>query len=276
MVTAGDNVWEEGAYTWDQSRMLEYTSAENKEKLGSFSVGALAVLTSLPTLFMYERGSEGTARIGKINQIKRRGREFRIEYEFFDDRPHLTPEQIEALKWDLEIQDWEFGRTHWAVKDANLDNAIAAIKVSDVVPVEDALDKFKDDETLQELIEAIYRDIRANKHAVSLDRLHTYCMKKFAHLLERNGIAYDRDEPLHSRVGKYAKVLEQKYPMRDVSKQIIKSSIGIFEKFNHIRNNDSLAHDNALLDKLEARFIFASVTSILRFVKEIEDDNFGA
>ena len=71
------------------------------------------------------------------------------------------------------------------------------------------------------------------------------------------------------------KALEKNYPLHEVSQRIIKSSIGVFEKFNDVRNNLSLAHDNPLLDKAEARFIFDSVTSILWFIKTVEEDNFG-
>jgi len=55
---------------------------------------------------------------------------------------------------------------------------------------------------------------------------------------------------------------------------IVKSSIGVFEKFNHVRNNQSLAHDNELLDSAEARFIYDGVTAVLRFVKSIEAGRF--
>lgn len=276
MVTAGDNLWEEGAYTWHKSRILEYTSDEIKAQLGTFSSEALAILSSLPTLFMYEHGAEGKARIGKIKQIKVRGPELRVLYEFDENIPSLSAEQIDALKWDLEIQDWEFKRTHWAVKSANLHETIATTTSNSVTPVDDALDKFKADETLEELIAAIHRDIRAEKHAASLDRLHTYCMKKFAHLLDKRGIACDRHDPLHSRVGKYTKALEQDYALHEVSKRIIKSSISVFEQFNDVRNNVSFAHDNPLLDKAEARFIFDSIISILRFIQTIEEDDFGS
>src|SRR3546814_13364197 len=61
---------------------------------------------------------------------------------------------------------------------------VARIEGCGSVPRTDALDRFKRDETLEELIAAIERDIGANKPAAALDRLHTYCMKQFAHLLE--------------------------------------------------------------------------------------------
>jgi hypothetical protein len=276
MVTGGDNLWEEGAYVWHKSRILEHTEARIKAMFEDFSESALIKFASLPTLFMYERGAQGTPRVGRITQIKQRGLEFRVTFEFDESVPPLTLGQIDAVKWDLEIHDSEFARTHWAVKNADLNEVLAQIKTHETPSLHEALDRFKPDETLQELLAAIHRDLRSDKHAASLDRLHTYCMKKFAHLLERRAISYDRSEPLHSRVGKYSKSLQESYPLHEVSTRIIKSSIGVFEQFNDVRNNVSFAHDNPLIDKAEARFIFDSVISILRFIKTIEEDNFGS
>ena len=56
----------------------------------------------------------------------------------------------------------------------------------------DAIARFKQDETLEELIAAIERDIGVDKPAAAADRLHTYCMKKFAHLSEERAIVWDR------------------------------------------------------------------------------------
>jgi hypothetical protein len=100
-------------------------------------------------------------------------------------------------------------------------------------------------------------------------------MKKFAYLLDTRSVAWDRDEPLHSRVGKYVKALKEEHELRDLTAQIIRNAIGIFEKFNHVRNNQSLAHDNALVDQTEARFIYDSITAMLRFVKAIEAGCYG-
>lgn len=143
------------------------------------------------------------------------------------------------------------------------------------VPRTDAIDCFTRDETLEELVGAIERDIAANKPAAVLDRLHTYCMKKFGHLLDQHSVAWERAEPLNSRAGKYVKAFEKDYPLREISKQIIKNAIGVFDKFNYVRNNDSLAHDNELPDHAEARFIFDSITAILRFIKAVEANKFG-
>jgi hypothetical protein len=42
--------------------------------------------------------------------------------------------------------------------------------------------------------------------------------------------------------------------------------------FNHVRNNQSVAHDNELLDQVEARLIYDAITAFLRFVKTLENN----
>ena len=71
------------------------------------------------------------------------------------------------------------------------------------------------------------------------------------------------------------KAMEQNYPLHEISKRIMKTSISVFDQFNDVRNNVSLAHDNPLIQKAEARFIFDAVSNLLRFVKTVEEANFG-
>ena len=174
----------------------------------------------------------------------------------------------ESLPWMLQKEEKD-------VKTPLFD-LLSRIEGAEAIPRTDALEKFKRDETLEELIAAIERDIQVNKPAAALDRLHTYCMQKFAHLLHKRGESCDRNDPLHSRVGKYVRVFENEHPLQEISKRIFKSSISIFEQFNDVRNNQSFAHDNELIGKAEARFIFDAITSILRFVKTNEAEKFGA
>lgn len=144
------------------------------------------------------------------------------------------------------------------------------------LPNADGIEKFSDNETLEELVSAIGRDVQANKPQAALDRLHTYCMKKFAHLLTARGIPCDRDDPLHSRVGKYVKALEAEGRVRPISLRIMKSAISVFELYNGVRNNESFAHDNELVDAQEARFIFESICGFLRLIRGVEANRFGS
>jgi predicted nucleotide-binding protein len=120
MVTAGDNAWEEGAYVWDRSRVLEHTAEDIRAPLQALTPPVLEELAKLPTLFMYEQAAEGVPRVGHIRRIQQRGSDIRVIFEFDDAFPPLTDDAIQELRWDLQLADFEFSRTHWAVKDGDL------------------------------------------------------------------------------------------------------------------------------------------------------------
>ena len=137
----------------------------------------------------------------------------------------------------------------------------------------DILEDFDASQTLGELIKAITRDLDAGSPAAAMDRLHTYCMKRFAFLLQARGASCTREEPLHSRAGKYFKLLEGS-GLSDRTTRMLKGSIGTFERFNAIRNNQSFAHDNEILDQAEARFVLETVAATLRFIRDVDGRNF--
>lgn len=193
---------------------------------------------------------------------------------------HLVAKVLRSL-WDYKLKlpctsggAWGSALKETTEVETPLFEVIKKLEEGNPLPRLDALDQFKRDETLEELLAAIERDINANKPEAALDRLHTYCMKRFAHLLENRGVLCDWNDPLHSRVGKYLKELQREISLHEISERIIKSSISIFEQFNDVRNHQSFAHDNTLIGKAEARFIFDAISAILRFIKSFEADSF--
>ena len=53
--------------------------------------------------------------------------------------------------------------------------------------------------------------------------------------------------------------------------RILKSAISVLEAFNDVRNNQSLAHDNPILNYDESLLIFNHVASSVRFIRTLED-----
>jgi hypothetical protein len=47
----------------------------------------------------------------------------------------------------------------------------------------------------------------------------------------------------------------------EMTERILKSSISLLEAFNHVRNHQSFAHDNPVLNYEESRLIFNSTVS---------------
>lgn len=134
----------------------------------------------------------------------------------------------------------------------------------------DGIQTFSPDRTLEELVADIERSLAANKPEVAIDHLHTYCMKRFSHLLRVRGIECKDEEPLHSRFGKYRKQLASERQLHEFTDRALKSFISLMESFNDLRNNHSLAHDNKILETFEARFIFSSVNAMLVMIRAVE------
>ena len=151
---------------------------------------------------------------------------------------------------------------------------VVQIETTSDMPKTDAIYRWVQDRTLSELISDLERSLAADKPEVAIDHLHTYCVKKFRYLLSVRNVECDRDEPLHSIFGKYRKTINLEKPLDDFSDTALKVSISVLEKFNGIRNESSLAHDNELIRHAEARFVFDTVSALLRFVKSIEAGRF--
>jgi hypothetical protein len=48
------------------------------------------------------------------------GNNYQLEYVFDPDIPPIPNSTLEAIAGELGIAEWEFSRTHWAIKDADL------------------------------------------------------------------------------------------------------------------------------------------------------------
>lgn len=135
------------------------------------------------------------------------------------------------------------------------------------------------------LAELIQDSVNRDFPAAGLDRLHTYTTKLIRKICRNRGINIQNKngtkleyKPLHSLFGEYIKDLEKRNEIKSKTTiLILKSSISIFEKFNKTRNDESLAHDNEILNKNESLIIIKYIIETLTFIKKIEKekiDNF--
>lgn len=129
------------------------------------------------------------------------------------------------------------------------------------------------DERDFEAVAAHVRDvIEKNQPEAGLDRLHAFVIKFVRTLCEAQGIAITREKPLHSLFGEYVKRLrEDGHLESEMAARILKSAISVLEAFNDVRNNQSLAHDNPILNHDESLLIFNHVASSVRFIRTLEE-----
>lgn len=114
--------WAEGRDTIPASRAFEYTNDALVERFKPGGEIDDAVLR-LPTVFMQESTGENdlqVVRVGSILRMRSHGRDLVLEYVYDPAVPPFTNADLDALAADLAIDDWEFTRTHWAIKEADL------------------------------------------------------------------------------------------------------------------------------------------------------------
>ncbi|MBT3314062.1 abortive infection family protein [archaeon] len=136
----------------------------------------------------------------------------------------------------------------------------------------EALQSYSDKRSFSLLAKSIREGIQRNEPEKELDRLHTYVVKYVRLLCDKHGISYDKKVPLHSLFGGYVKHLKQRNLIEaEMTERILKSSISIMESFNKVRNNQSLAHDNSILNYHESLLIFNHVANLIKFIETIEN-----
>jgi hypothetical protein len=149
---------------------------------------------------------------------------------------------------------------------------IERLKQSSPVPEVDALAALSDERDFETVAKAVRESIEKNEPESGLDRLHTFVIKYVRTLCTQHGLTVTRDKPLHSLFGEYVKRLrDEGHVESEMAVRILKSSISVLEAFNDVRNNRSLAHDNAILEYDEALLIFKNMASCIRFLQSVEE-----
>lgn len=109
-----------------EAAVLQYIAPTSGETFtGSASPRLVdpARLVNLPTLVMPETGdrdSRQIARVGHIENLTRSGSNYTFRFVANPAIPEIGTQRMEAEAAFLGINEWEFHRTHWAVKDVDL------------------------------------------------------------------------------------------------------------------------------------------------------------
>ncbi len=128
------------------------------------------------------------------------------------------------------------------------------------------------EESFSLLAKSIQESIKKNELEQALDRLHTFVVKYLRVLCAKRSLSCNKDTPVNALMGLYTKYLRDNEIIEsEMSIQILGSSIKVLEKFNSVRNNQSLAHDNQILNKEESSLIFSHICSMIQFIKSVEN-----
>lgn len=120
LMSGNDETLRGEPWTLERDRVFEHTNADLRARFNDLNQAQLNELCTFPALIAYERGVARNARIGRIDRVRLRNGEVRIEYSFAPGLPEIPPDRIQALEWELGLTEYELNRTHWALKDVDL------------------------------------------------------------------------------------------------------------------------------------------------------------
>lgn len=129
LVTHDEEAWQGPPARFHISRVLKpYTDDHLKEKFGKLDEASLDALCRMPAIFACEKGVGPQPKFGHVTGIRRRGggMELAVDYTLIDLPKFLTDKELWAMAAELDIGDWEPSHTHWAVKDVDLAEELAA------------------------------------------------------------------------------------------------------------------------------------------------------
>ncbi len=113
--------WDTGRETMPTGRVFEYAEPDIVDMFRQDGNLNLDALTRLPCLFMQEGTENEIARVGQINRARITGNEIAFEYTFDPDVPPLQNSLLFTNRRLLDVlNDFEFSRNHWEVKDVDL------------------------------------------------------------------------------------------------------------------------------------------------------------
>jgi hypothetical protein len=122
LLVQGKGGWADGHDTMYTGRTFEYTEQRLIDRFKPGGQLDLVALAALPTLFVEETSGQGdqVARVGTITRARLSGRDIALEYTYDLAIPTITNRALQGFAADLDIEDFQFSRTHWSVKDVEL------------------------------------------------------------------------------------------------------------------------------------------------------------
>ena len=136
----------------------------------------------------------------------------------------------------------------------------------------DALDSEGADPIATALARAIQESVEKGRPEEALDRLHTWLTRWVRKLCLGHSLPCDKKTPLHALFGSYVRFLRESGLVESkATLKILGSSIQVLDRLNPVRNDQSLAHDNELLDRNEATLIFRHISSSVKFIQALEE-----
>ena len=116
-----------GVFSIDRGRFLEYTDDAIVTQLSTLSSEAISAIRSWPCVLMQEGRGDEQVHVGQVASIAAKPRELAVNFVPLENSIVMTNDALWKLRRELDIADFEFSRTHWAIKDKAIWPSLALI-----------------------------------------------------------------------------------------------------------------------------------------------------
>jgi Predicted nucleotide-binding protein containing TIR-like domain len=116
----------EGTFTIERGRFLEYTGDLISVQLQSLSTEAKESIRSWPCILMQEGRGQEQAHLVEISRLDVTGKEIKATISPLSETAPILNDALWRLRDGLDIGEFEFNRNHWAIKDRDLFATLAA------------------------------------------------------------------------------------------------------------------------------------------------------
>lgn len=110
----------EGTFEFSRSRFLEFTTASITAQLSALSIEGIDCIKSWPCILMQEGRGQEEAYVGQITAVEDAGTDFRVTVAHLQSESTILNDGLWRIRADLDIEQFEFNRNHWAIKDRDL------------------------------------------------------------------------------------------------------------------------------------------------------------
>lgn len=184
------------------------------------------------------------------------------------------------LKIKVPLSDIDFFQTHKniitriakTVYDKQGDNVLVDTKI---IPLPDSFevinfDQIKTNDIILQAIEEAEKSMREGEYHRAFDRVHTALHGYLIDILMKYEVEVSKDEKLASLYKKIQELIEKEIKPTEIGslvKTTIRSSNGMINALNEVRNRHSLAHPNInLIGKNEAKLIIGITSAITDYI----------
>ncbi len=129
IVSADSQAFLANRFEMPAARCLEYTDDNLRDYFFRFPSTRTNELLTFPALLAHEQGvTDDNVRLARLTEVARRGTRIRALFEPLG--AELTFDQFRQLSFELDVDGFEFHRTHWAVKNVDLLEVLATSGIS--------------------------------------------------------------------------------------------------------------------------------------------------